>query len=78
MKIPETYKCEMCEKRRNDDSNHWLHGHLVGTGIMLLAWCDVIRSDQMERSHQNADAHLCGQDHAIQWVSKELSKPKEQ
>jgi hypothetical protein len=76
MRVPETYKCELCDKHHASDANHWFHGHVVNGGVLLLPWGSTMWDEAADivRDVINVDAvHLCGIEHAMQWVSRELS-----
>jgi hypothetical protein len=84
----DTYACNVCQVQKKE-ANHWLHGHVVGAGIVLIPWSEkwtvggdlrvvegtAIKSAKCMAAIENADAHLCGLEHAMQWAAKELGKP---
>lgn len=72
--IVQTYACEICRKQRSSDSNHWFHGHILRAGIVLLHWDEDLVLSRSGLVQDGADAHLCGSQHALQWLSAKLGE----
>ena len=71
----DTYACNVCQVQKKE-ANHWMHGHLIGTGVAIFPWgMATVPEDpgMIALTIDNADAHLCGLEHALQWAGKELS-----
>lgn len=78
-----SYRCDICSIEKQQ-SNHWLKGYLLyaestgAGGIIIVPWAsdDVAMTDegQVRLRLLEADAHLCGEAHAIEWASKNLAK----
>lgn len=84
----ESFKCDVCQVEKTA-SNHWFKGYLIdagelnspmasvqkSAGIMIIPW-DVKTFSTPFKNHglPEADAHLCGEQHAIQWANQQLSR----
>lgn len=62
----ETFACDICGAQKGG-ANHWWLIFLVEGGLLVLDW---EFSGRPERSPFTADAHLCGQVHLLEWMSK--------
>lgn len=83
----DTYACNVCQVQKKE-ANHWFHAHVVGSGVVLIPWSEAWTIGGELRVHSessdekglvaaqvaNADAHLCGLEHALQWAGKQLTK----
>jgi hypothetical protein len=82
-----SYKCDVCGKMK-ETTNRWYKGYLINegplgiglieahsetVGVMVVPW-DIDTLSVPLGSHllPKPNAHLCGQEHALQWASKQL------
>jgi hypothetical protein len=76
-----SYRCDICNIEKQE-SNHWWKGYILDAtpiqsrGLMVIPWLsfDLGLSDGGRIKLQKPDVHLCGEAHAIEWASKNLSK----
>lgn len=77
-RIANPFRCDVCAKLRESDTNHWLLGFLderapqevppvALMGLHIYPW------DEAEAATERA-AHLCGQSCALKWAERELPK----
>jgi len=81
MAVVETYSCDICNTQKKD-ANHWWKAFLLKdqrgaiVGFVVLDWNaspitdPVLNSDRSELSVNKADAHLCGAEHLMKWITK--------
>lgn len=83
-KLPNPYSCDVCGIIKGSNNN-WYKGYVMDAGplrvgvtartvgFVVVPW-DVNTLSTHFGNHPLAepDAHLCGQEHAMQWASKTL------
>lgn len=69
MKV-DTYQCEICGVQKAA-ANHWWKVYPVLGGLIILEW----DAELVNGIHPTeTPAHLCGESHTLEWVSKRLTK----
>ncbi len=82
----DAYICDVCGITKQE-ANHWFKGYVMcdgplvvgketkAVGFLVVPWTTEVLS-HLFGSHAlpEADAHLCGQQHAIEWANAQLSK----
>jgi len=58
VKIPATYKCDVCGRTRDNDSNHWWAVWFQDTGLAVYPFSKCEGIDEID----DADFHLCGRE----------------
>jgi hypothetical protein len=59
--------CNVCQKRRDSDVNHWWILFLGSPGILLAPYDDALAG-------RPEAAHACGQDHALVLVTRYMTQ----
>jgi hypothetical protein len=74
LKRTENISCdgEKCDKTRDQDSNHWLVGQSDDVVIIVTTKRNLIPGNYKQEEVKD----FCGEQHAIQWVSKMLTEIK--
>jgi len=75
-----SFRCDICGIEKQA-TNHWFHGYLLIVqgqvcGVFILPWeavPDAIFTPNLFSVKQRP-SDLCGEGHAIEWASKNLSK----
>lgn len=70
----ETYACDVCHTQRKE-ANHWWKVHRVDGGALVLGWDDELT--RLVGTVETADAHLCGVQHVLEWLSKHVLEPSQ-
>lgn len=65
-----TFKCDVCAKQRDSDSNHWFIVTATENTFIVQRWEDA-RPDDIN----DADFHLCGQEHLTKKVAEWAAQP---
>lgn len=65
-----TQSCDICGIHRAP-SNHWFKVFRVDRGLLILEW-ESAGPEGDARPSENADAHICGHAHLVEWISKEF------
>jgi hypothetical protein len=60
-----TLKCDVCEKLRLNDSNHWLEGSFKNDCVVISL---------LGKLRWEPKLHLCGQACAMKWVGTKLGE----
>jgi hypothetical protein len=66
-----TQTCDICGIQRQP-SNHWFKVFKVEGGLLILTWEASSGPDGEARNPEDADAHLCGATHVVEWGHKEF------
>lgn len=69
-----TYKCDICGAEKRAANHWWLATRGNHGAITILPWSVVIAGIDVPvlRTGEQADAHLCGEQHVLEWISKNL------
>ncbi len=65
MIVPQTFTCDVCGKRRDDDVNNWL---VISMSLSFVA--------TIWTRPENYAYHVCGFDHATQLFAKWMQEQK--
>lgn len=70
MKV-DTYICDLpgCGVQKKD-ANHWWRVYRIEDGLVIANWSASFRDVTLPAAAEVAD--LCGEQHAIEWISKNL------
>lgn len=77
--------CDGCEKKRGNDTNHWLIGIQVAPGVVVIgknrdAFLSVVATENAFEKVLKLPAEsimdFCGEACTIKWVSKMLTEIK--
>lgn len=66
----DTFACDICFVQKKT-ANRWWKVYPVKGGVVILEW----DSELQGVTATDTPAHLCGENHVFEWVSKHLTQP---